>query len=548
MKKLYIILAAALAVAGCSNFDEMNTTSTALTKDQLPPANVFARMVYKGTFADSQRNYNIGDDLFAYYFSDNTTWWQTIYGTYNDGWAGCLWWEHYDQFIQYDKMIKDFCGEKPEYAAMAAISDVMTVFHWIKITDRWGDVPYTGAGDGENVDFTSQKDIYADLLARLEKDGEALNTTVAQYNPSNYDLIYNGDYGQWKKLCYSLMLRLATRVAKADPAMSKTYAQKALAGGLMTKYDDTAIVPCDATTFGDYYDRTSYDWYQTIPDANFVSVLNGDNKGYTTGVQDPRIKVFFVPADAGANAGKYIGYPHGNPTAAEAEVAMTRTDNTSGYYFSTLNQWNKNGYFYNADHTEAHTNLGFPLLTYSETLFCQAELALRGIISGNAEELFKKGVEASINEAYDHTKVSGKGVESLDAAAKTAYVNAVDAMFGADNESQLRSIIIQKWIAIYPNGTEGWNEIRRTGYPDIASGVLNYAGTTSKNANALVTEGNTMQRYSYPNNVYDYDVEHVPAAYQPGGQCYTMRQENGVWWSLAGQDKPFKATTKPSNF
>ena len=112
-------------------------------------------------------------------------------------------------------------------------------------------------------------------------------------------------------------------------------------------------------------------------------------------------------------------------------------------------------------------------------------------------------------------------------------------------EQKLRSIILQKWIALYPNSTEGWNEIRRTGYPDIKSGVINYAGTS---AAALVQSGNTIQRLSYPDNAYDYDMEHIPADYKAGGKCHTYRMQHGVWWSYAGENGTFASTTTPSNF
>ena len=36
---------------------------------------------------------------------------------------------------------------------------------------------------------------------------------------------------------------------------------------------------------------------------------------------------------------------------------------------------------------------------------------------------------------------------------------------GATEEEQLERIITQKWIAMFPNGTEAWSEFRRTGNP-----------------------------------------------------------------------------------
>ena len=37
----------------------------------------------------------------------------------------------------------------------------------------------------------------------------------------------------------------------------------------------------------------------------------------------------------------------------------------------------------------------------------------------------------------------------------------------ASAEENLERLIVQKWIAMYPDGQEAWNEIRRTGYPKV---------------------------------------------------------------------------------
>ena len=37
----------------------------------------------------------------------------------------------------------------------------------------------------------------------------------------------------------------------------------------------------------------------------------------------------------------------------------------------------------------------------------------------------------------------------------------------ASDEVKLERLITQKWIALFPEGQEGWNEIRRTGYPKV---------------------------------------------------------------------------------
>jgi len=558
MKKLYILLivvATGLAsLTGCSSFDEMNTSSTGLSKENIPPVHSFARMLYRGILYDHQRNMNLYDDLYSYYFADNTTWWDGINYAYNDGWAGCMWNRFYTESLQLYYTVKDYCSEadgtiKPMYKRMQAINDVGCVYLWTRLTDRFGDVPYTGAGLGETVPFTAQEEIYKDLLKRLSDDAAALKGAVAgEYVPGgNYDVMYYGDYDKWYRFANSLMLRLATRICKVDNATATTYAAQAISNGCFNSIDDVCLEPFDPTCFGDYYDRTSWDWGQTAPDANFVALLNGTNPGYATGVQDPRLPIFFLPANAGVNAGKYVGFPHGNAATAE-DYALWTQGLTNGKYtgntFTVLNEDNADGYFYNANHTQAITNLKYPVMTYSEVLFCKAELALRGIISGDAETLYKDGIRASVKEAAAHTAVCGKGLAWVTDSAIEDYITALPA-FGSTSEEKFRSIMIQKWIALYPNSTEAWCESRRTGYPDMASGLVNYPGVI---ASSLVQDGNVIQRISYTDNAYNYESDNIPEEYRAGAAKNQYREQYGMFWSYAGKGGTFNKNTQPKNF
>ena len=47
------------------------------------------------------------------------------------------------------------------------------------------------------------------------------------------------------------------------------------------------------------------------------------------------------------------------------------------------------------------------------------------------------------------------------------------------------SLITQKWIALFPDGQEGWNEIRRTGYPKVFPVAQSTSGYTIKVPNRI---------------------------------------------------------------
>ena len=108
--------------------------------------------------------------------------------------------------------------------------------------------------------------------------------------------------------------------------------------------------------------------------------------------------------------------------------------------------------------------------------------------------------------------------------------------------SELRSIMILKWIALYPNSPEAWAEQRRTGYPDYASGVLTYPAVS---ASSGVSVGNIIQRIPYPQNEYNTNAGNIPADH---ADYNAKNMEKGISWSLNGDGKTQSATAAPKNF
>ena len=168
-----------------------------------------------------------------------------------------------------------------------------------------------------------------------------------------------------------------------------------------------------------------------------------------------------------------------------------------------------------------------------------AEGALRGWISGSAEDLFKQGIKASMNEICEFIKYSG-GTATISYDSQNSYISSIPA-FGNTNEEKLRSIITQKWIALYPNSEEAWSEQRRTGYPDYYSGILTYPTIHSA---SLVSEGNIIQRIPYPDSEYENNSNNMPAEYRGG----TRSQQNNLFWANGGKDATQSRYSAPKNF
>jgi hypothetical protein len=93
-------------------------------------------------------------------------------------------------------------------------------------------------------------------------------------------------------------------------------------------------------------------------------------------------------------------------------------------------------------------------MTYAEVSFILAEAAERTWASGSAAALYQQGIRASMEQW---------GV--TDQAAINAYL-AQPAIAYQGGTAGLRQIALQKWIALYTDGVEGWSEWRRTCVPE----------------------------------------------------------------------------------
>jgi hypothetical protein len=99
------------------------------------------------------------------------------------------------------------------------------------------------------------------------------------------------------------------------------------------------------------------------------------------------------------------------------------------------------------------------LMDYAEVQFIFAEAAQRGLLTagtGTAATYYYNGITASM-EYY--------GISS---AAIASYLAQPSVVYNAANG--LQQIALQKWIALYAQGTEAWANQRRTGIPSLEVG------------------------------------------------------------------------------
>ena len=576
MKKFIIPVLAVLALASCTaKFDEMNKPTTGLTAESAQPMYIFGRTLYNGSSNDHQRNFNLNDDMYAHYFAQGLGW--TDFWRYNAGWGDIFWRDFYTDRLQEYWLINEITEGQDMYSCVRACNDIWNVVLWLRVIDRYGDAPYFdeegnyAAGKGATLPYSCVEDIYGDLIKRLKNDVTLLGNTTGQVSFGAYDFLFNNDWNQWKKFANTLIMRLAMRFAGVWDNFKQDFITASAA--CFDNPADYARISCDTGVWGDYYDRTFNDWSNTFTNCDFMSVLNGTNKGYTTGIVDPRRVFWFnqaykVEKKTIGDEEKEVmvfydngwdGYPFDYTSDTESTIVKAHGGQST---YAKLNMYQKIGFFHYSK--AGNENLSWCYGSYSEALFLKAEAALRGWISGDPETLWKEAIKASMQEIALFVNRSGGKVygpvnteetplvdkfadfaayesEADYKAAQDAYIAALPS-FGSSKEMQLRSIMIQKWIALYPNSVEAWAEQRRTGYPDYFSGVLTYPAVS---ASSGVSVGNIIQRIPYPQNEYNTNAGNIPDDHK---DYNAKNMEKGIFWSLNGENKVQKANEAPVNF
>lgn len=509
MKKINILLLVlGILIIGnsCSDdFDDMNTPSDSVT--EVDPSYFFQNMV-NGVYQNYQRNVNLYPDFYAQYWANTVSSFESPRYEYVNGWIGNQWEEFYTDHLTESLAIADQNADDEYAVNQIAMSEIWICYMWSRMTDTYGDIPYFNAGYGESVEYNTQKEIYYDLFERLDAAVTDLVDDDAQADYGEYDLVYGGDVDQWRKFGNSLRLRFAMRLSNVDSEKAASEAAAAISGtgGLMTSNDDVAKVGMDASSYYDYLHQMAWNWDNCRASQTFTNYCYSESSVD----EDPRTPIWFAYKVDGVNTTKedagfteYTGVLNGYNTVPSDANDNACTINLEGDYVDFVGDGGDNDMY-------------LPVMFYSEVLFLQAEAVMRGYTSGDADALYKEGIQASMDYV---------GVDASDA---TDYIAGVSSITGAD-ESDLKELITQKWLANFPNGVEAWADFRRTDYPDITLPVDGVSG------NASVASGTWVKRIRYPDNAHEQEEDLMPSDLNT---TETDRMDSKVWWDTANtQDK-----------
>lgn len=480
----YIVGVLALSLFTACDFQKVNTNEFELLPEEGlmdgisigGPITAMQKCVFPvGTQADGtsvanryQTAYNLAADCWSGYFGQNNNWGGPNNLNYflKDGWVASSYTESYSTVVP---LWQDLKGKtETQFPEVFALAQILKISAWHKATDMFGPIPYKEAGKGLiTVPYDSQEEVYKAMFKELSDAIEVLTKYADNGNSKllpNADAVYAGDVHKWVVYANSLMLRLAMRVYYADAALSKQYALQAVNHpyGVMKSMDDEAKMERGASLeFKNNLDVLINQYNECRMGSSMLAYLGG--------YQDPRLPKYFNTSTVSqavtvGTYGKYSGVPTGHDVSSnDAFKDSSRPAITS----TTPTYW----------------------MRASEVYFLLAEAALHGFaVGGTAESLYEKGIEMSFEEnGIASSEVADYMSSGLKPSAYSfhltnpgvnvdvpAVTQATTEWSGTDEE-KLEKIMIQKWIALYPNGQEAWTEYRRTGYPKLHSVVTNYS-------------------------------------------------------------------------
>jgi len=437
----------------------------------------------------------------------------------NIGGMGATFQDNYTIAVQPAVELYVLTANKPQYRNLHQIARIMKAMIFEQLTDLYGDIPYFQAGLGYydriyTPVYDKQQVIYTDLLKEVSQATDSLSESADK--PSG-DVIYSqtGDQiKEWKMFGNSLLLRMAMRLVKVQPATAQQYFTQ-VAGNTMTSNDDNGIVEhaLSANSLTSNQDAAQI-LSQDSVDIRLSSTIVSNMKKNS----DPRLPVIAwiaygldnngnFPGTADSTAASQIGLPPGyiigglNPAINLLIVAK-----------DSLPKQLLGGYSRISDNL---LNFSAPslILTYAETELLLADASLKW--GGDAQTHFKNGVEAAITQytAYGD-------FPSISAGTAETYYNNFVKKYGSVTTQQIN---MQYWLASLMDEYESYANWRRTDLPYLTP--TNYPGN--------ISGGTIPRRLVYPpsqkvTNLANYNAAVAASLASQGGDKVTSR----VWWDV----------------
>ncbi|MCP4311018.1 MAG: SusD/RagB family nutrient-binding outer membrane lipoprotein [Bacteroidetes bacterium] len=557
--RLLFLILIALGMASCTDdFLEINKDPNAIIKEEASARYFITDPQYQLYAPDRYpywRAHLIHTDRYAGYFTFgfNGSWWDGELGySYHSGYTDAAWGWMSGYFGRIDNFLKlTEAGGDFENELMHATGRIIKGMYYQMYTDIFGEIPYSEAGIEGIVTpaYDEQKTIYQGIIAELDAAMATIgdNTVTGEGidDLGENDLYFGGDLTKWKKLANSLKLRIGLRALGAEGAgFAEVAVTEALAAGLFLEdgedcvmIKDDVISQWSASAYGDIWHNFGGNGSKWNLGQPLVDNLRNNN--------DPRLEMYALPAKGGivelvkpaedpgrSQFDKQVAFV--KQTLTDAGVLFTETteadtltiDMPENMHFvgqpvrmgGDIYSYIRNEFFSDpVPEVVAAKNSGTNMwdeiiMTAAEVYFLRAEASLNGF-GGTAQELY----EAGIANAMTLWDVSDADIETFIATEDMAMLNGTP-------EQNREKVSIQRWLACYTDGFEGWAIARKSGYPSGLTVTL-----TDPEIHGLGTiNGVYPERLRFGSGVQTQDPTNYNIVI---GRQGPDRQDTKLWWA-----------------
>lgn len=481
-----------LALGSCGDFDDINENPNAPTttdEDYL-----FSNVLIVGAQMDGSRDFGTWANILA---SDEGL--EKAADLYSPSELAIATWEDcYAAIANLNEIIWSI-EDDDYFVNKVAIARIWRAYFFERLTDLYGDIPYSEASQGNTEDYLispkydEQDSIYPALIDEVATAVDMINEDDDLGSYEDADLVYSGDLDKWIRFGNSLRLRMALRISNIEPELAESVVTELMnSGELMEEKDDGFHFQ-----FNEDWPSWVYYYYEAaisrvVPSKFLVDLMMETD--------DPRLPVYAQHPIKGDSVDSYRGMPNGLTEDERIE---------EGYNFNKVSHI---GSYFLREDVQGFT------MSYAEVCFMKAEAALKGwgASSGEAEDYYNEGVSESMSLFESFSTNNDLQVDEFEEITDDQiadYLENGGKLEGTDEE-KFEKIITQRWITLYmEGGFESFALVRRTHYPQLT----NYDGTL------IDLDDDYVQRMPYPTEEYSLNGTHVAEA--------EARQTDKLWWS-----------------
>lgn len=541
-----------------------------MNQNPFSPTGTTTEALFNGVVKSMQQNMN------EQFYLQNEIWYpETELGALtSDAWGNSqigtssVWSDYYLMLSNIRELERRFDAYDEEHGD-TAVSDkvraqlnVLKAYQTFKVTDIFGDMPYTQAGRiWENAssqatmkpEWDTQESIYKSLLEELVWSRDVLHADSLKTPQGNdyyklpYDVLLSNNYTLWAEFANSLILRHGLRMYEKDPdyatpllvnAYNFIYTAMSSSGGVATG-GGICLWP---SMLGTNWDTNwSFREHKHLRMGETVwSCLSSTDDMDGSGIFDYRTFLFFDTnhkTDSFPD-GAWRPYPQIRTAETPVEGGSPYAQSRDGSYtfkgpsclFSPFN------YYLTRD--EKYVPQIF--VTYADVLFMKAEIEIRNI-GGitpplNADESIRSGIYQSFlfwthmpNQTsrwtYFYPQYSNY-VGNLDiwaccnnmAANVMNYAVWMNPEYDGSQEFYLKMLYQQRWLNLFRQPWEAWALARRTmSLPASTPTTTDHTKLTS-------------YRMEYPQKEIEYNYDNY--ATQLTRMSHGDTRQTKVWWMV----------------